>query len=144
MEELSIRVGDQRIDAHHGATALFGVRPDIWCFGKVIGGGLPVGAFVRDQAGRFLYVNNRGHNSIAGFEVDAANGRLTAIEHVPTEPEARSMCLDPGGNFLFIAGLSSGRLVSYRLNRDSGKLTSFESYTVGNSPWHLLMSRPVN
>ena len=28
-----------------GATALFGVRPDLWCFGKVIGGGLPVGAF---------------------------------------------------------------------------------------------------
>jgi glutamate-1-semialdehyde 2,1-aminomutase len=28
-----------------GATARFGVRPDLWTFGKVIGGGLPVGAF---------------------------------------------------------------------------------------------------
>ena len=28
-----------------GATERFGVRPDVWCFGKVIGGGLPVGAF---------------------------------------------------------------------------------------------------
>jgi glutamate-1-semialdehyde 2,1-aminomutase len=28
-----------------GATARFGVNPDLWCFGKVIGGGLPVGAF---------------------------------------------------------------------------------------------------
>jgi glutamate-1-semialdehyde 2,1-aminomutase len=28
-----------------GATAWSGVRPDLWCFGKVIGGGLPVGAF---------------------------------------------------------------------------------------------------
>ena len=28
-----------------GATALVGVTPDLWCFGKVIGGGLPVGAF---------------------------------------------------------------------------------------------------
>lgn len=27
------------------ATAFYGVTPDIWCFGKVIGGGLPVGAF---------------------------------------------------------------------------------------------------
>jgi glutamate-1-semialdehyde 2,1-aminomutase len=27
------------------ASDLFGVRPDLWCFGKVIGGGLPVGAF---------------------------------------------------------------------------------------------------
>jgi glutamate-1-semialdehyde 2,1-aminomutase len=28
-----------------GATARWGVTPDLWCFGKVIGGGLPVGAF---------------------------------------------------------------------------------------------------
>ncbi len=28
-----------------GASGVFGVRPDLWCFGKVIGGGLPVGAF---------------------------------------------------------------------------------------------------
>ena len=28
-----------------GAAAWFGVQPDIWCFGKVIGGGLPIGAF---------------------------------------------------------------------------------------------------
>jgi len=28
-----------------GASAYTGVRPDLWCFGKVIGGGLPVGAF---------------------------------------------------------------------------------------------------
>jgi glutamate-1-semialdehyde 2,1-aminomutase len=28
-----------------GAQEIFGVRPDLWTFGKVIGGGLPVGAF---------------------------------------------------------------------------------------------------
>jgi glutamate-1-semialdehyde 2,1-aminomutase len=28
-----------------GATEMLGVTPDLWCFGKVIGGGLPVGAF---------------------------------------------------------------------------------------------------
>ncbi len=28
-----------------GATGWTGVQPDLWCFGKVIGGGLPVGAF---------------------------------------------------------------------------------------------------
>ena len=31
--------------ARGGATEHFGVIPDLWCFGKVIGGGLPVGAF---------------------------------------------------------------------------------------------------
>jgi glutamate-1-semialdehyde 2,1-aminomutase len=28
-----------------GAAGVFGVRPDLWCFGKVIGGGLPLAAF---------------------------------------------------------------------------------------------------
>jgi glutamate-1-semialdehyde 2,1-aminomutase len=31
--------------AHGGAQEIFGVRPDLTCLGKVIGGGLPVGAF---------------------------------------------------------------------------------------------------
>ncbi|HZT65252.1 MAG TPA: glutamate-1-semialdehyde 2,1-aminomutase [Acidimicrobiales bacterium] len=31
--------------ARGGAAEVFGVTPDLWCFGKVIGGGLPVGAF---------------------------------------------------------------------------------------------------
>jgi glutamate-1-semialdehyde 2,1-aminomutase len=31
--------------AFAGAQEYFGVSPDLWCFGKVIGGGLPVGAF---------------------------------------------------------------------------------------------------
>ena len=31
--------------SYGGAAAVFGVRPDLWCFGKVIGGGLPLAAF---------------------------------------------------------------------------------------------------
>ncbi|MCU4183159.1 glutamate-1-semialdehyde 2,1-aminomutase [Acidiferrimicrobium sp. IK] len=31
--------------ARGGAAQVFGVQPDLWCFGKVIGGGLPLAAF---------------------------------------------------------------------------------------------------
>ncbi len=31
--------------ARGGASTLLGVRPDLWCFGKVVGGGLPLAAF---------------------------------------------------------------------------------------------------
>ena len=31
--------------AYGGAAEVLGVRPDMWCFGKVIGGGLPLAAF---------------------------------------------------------------------------------------------------
>jgi len=31
--------------ANGAASGILGVQPDLWCFGKVIGGGLPIGAF---------------------------------------------------------------------------------------------------
>lgn len=31
--------------SHGGAQALYGINPDLSCFGKIIGGGLPVGAY---------------------------------------------------------------------------------------------------
>ena len=36
--------------ARAGAQGLFGVRPDLSCFGKIIGGGLPVGAYAGSRA----------------------------------------------------------------------------------------------
>jgi Lactonase, 7-bladed beta-propeller len=37
-------------------------------------------------SGRFLYVGNRGHNSIAGFAVDPATGHLTPAGRAMTRP----------------------------------------------------------
>lgn len=48
-------------------------------------------------SGRFLYVGNRGHNSIAGFAVDTATGHLTSAGHAATEavPSAFDRCRRP-------------------------------------------------
>jgi 6-phosphogluconolactonase len=83
---------------------------------------------------RFLYVGNRGHNSIAGFAVDAATGRLTAIGRAPTEPVPSAFGLDPAGRFLFAAGTASGRLAAYRIDGESGTLTALATYRVGGRP----------
>jgi 6-phosphogluconolactonase len=91
------------------------------------------------SSGRFLYVPNRGHNSIAGFIVDSSTGRLTANGHTSTEAVPSSFSLDPEGNFLFAAGTASNRLASYRVNGDTGQLTPLETYDVGNRPsWVLI------
>lgn len=82
-------------------------------------------------SGKFLYVPNRGHNSIAGFAVDASNGRLTSIGQVSTEAVPNAFSLDPEGRFIFAAGASSGRLASYRINGDTGAPTPLETYAVG-------------
>jgi 6-phosphogluconolactonase len=90
--------------------------------------------------GQFLYVANRGHNSIAGFAVDAA-GRLTAIGQTPTEPVPSAFCLDPAGRFVFAAGSASGRLASYRIDGETGALTPLAIHAVGQRPMAVLAVR---
>jgi len=91
-------------------------------------------------SGKFLYAPNRGHNSIAGFSVDATSGRLTAIGRVPTEAVPSAFSLDPEANFIFAAGSESDRLASYRVNADTGELTSLETYSVGKRPMGVLVT----
>jgi 6-phosphogluconolactonase len=83
---------------------------------------------------RFLYVGNRGHNSIAGFKVASDTGLLTPAGHVPTEPVPSAFCLDPQGKFLFAAGTASGRLASYRIDGERGTLTPLTVQDVGQRP----------
>ena len=92
------------------------------------------------SSGKFLYVPNRGHNSIAGFSVDPTTGRLTAIGQVPTEAMPDAFSLEPEGIFLFAAGSESGRLASYRINGNTGELTPLETYSVGKSPRWVLVT----
>jgi 6-phosphogluconolactonase len=92
-------------------------------------------------SGRFLYVGNRGHNSIAGFAVDPANGRLSAIGQTPTEAVPSAFGLDPEGRFLFAAGSATGRLASYRIDEETGALTPLTSYPVGQRPMAVLVAR---
>src|SRR6516162_7939127 len=91
-------------------------------------------------SGRFLYVGNRGHNSIAGFAVDAS-GRLTAAGQASTEPVPSAFCLDPMGHFVFAAGSASGRLASYRIDQETGALTPLTTYAVGQRPQAVLATR---
>ena len=91
-------------------------------------------------SGKFLYVPNRGLNSIAGFSVDASTGRLTALGRVSTEAVPSAFSLDPEGKFVFAAGSESGRLASYRINGDTGELTSLETYPVGGRPMWVLIT----
>lgn len=85
-------------------------------------------------SGEFLYVGNRGHNSIAGFRVAPDTGSLTPAGHATTEAVPSAFCLDPGGKFLFAGGTATGRLASYRIDNESGALTPLAVQEVGPRP----------
>ncbi len=75
-------------------------------------------------SGRFLYGSNRGHDSIAVFAVDPANGRLKALEQVSTQGKTpRNFGIDPSGSWLLAANQNSDTVVAYRIDPRTGRLT---------------------
>ncbi len=87
--------------------------------------------------GRFVYVANRGHDSIAGFAVEQETGQLTPLGTVPTEQTPRSFTIDPTGRFLYAAGQASGRLAAYEI-QDDGRLRRFATYDSGPVSWWVI------
>jgi 6-phosphogluconolactonase len=92
-------------------------------------------------SGHYLYVSNRGHDSIACFRVNAVDGTLSATGHAATEKTPRSFDLDPEGHFLYAAGEASNKLAAYRVQQDTGALDRFTTYDVGRQPWWVLAVR---
>ncbi|HUB14578.1 MAG TPA: lactonase family protein [Acetobacteraceae bacterium] len=74
-------------------------------------------------SGRFIYVSNRGHDSIASFGVDPATGHLTPLRHTATLGRTpRSFCIDPSGKLLIVANQDSDLLVTFRIDPATGAL----------------------
>ena len=77
-----------------------------------------------DRAGRFLYVSNRGNDSIAVFAVDEQTGKLSLVENVPTQGKMpRNFSLDATGKYLFAANETSSTVVIFRVDQGTGRLT---------------------
>jgi 6-phosphogluconolactonase len=77
-----------------------------------------------DKAGRFLYVSNRGANSIAVYAVDASKGTLTLQGFAPALGKSpRNITIDPTGHYFFAANQSSNNVVIFSVDAKSGQLT---------------------
>ena len=75
-------------------------------------------------SGKFVYVSNRGHDSIAIFKVDEASGKLTPAGHESTQGKTpRNFGIDPSGRFLLAANQNSDTVVVFRIDEKTGDLT---------------------
>lgn len=93
--------------------------------------------------GKYLYSSNRGHDSLAGYQIDPTTGRMTSIGHTPTEKTPREFAIDPSGKFVFSCGQASGKMIAYRLDSATGKLNPLKTYDVGKGPaWVLVLRFP--
>ena len=76
-------------------------------------------------SGKFVYVSNRGHNSIATFAVDAKDATLAPVGWEPTRgKKPRFFTLDPAGENLYVANEDSDTIVAFKLDAASGKPVS--------------------
>ena len=77
-----------------------------------------------DQAGKFLYVSNRGHGSIAVYAIDRA-GRLSVVEHAASGGRTpRNFSIDPTGQYVFSSNQDTENIVVLRIDRATGRLTA--------------------
>ncbi len=75
-------------------------------------------------SGKFLYVSNRGHDSIAVFAIDAATGLLELRGNVSTEGRTpRNFGITPSGAYLIAVNQDTDNAVTFRIDQESGMLT---------------------
>jgi 6-phosphogluconolactonase len=78
--------------------------------------------------GRFVYAGNRGHNSIALFQINQESGELSFVEHTSTEGDwPRDFEIDPSERFIVASNQESSNIVLYSRDEDTGRLTLLQS-----------------
>lgn len=75
-------------------------------------------------SGKFVYVSNRGHNSIAVMSIDPSTGAPSLIEAFPLGgSNPRSFNIDPTGRHLFAMLQRVNAIVPLRIDPQTGKLS---------------------
>jgi 6-phosphogluconolactonase len=84
--------------------------------------------------GRFLYGTNRGHDSIAGYRI-GEDGRLTLIGIEPSLGAGpQNLAITPGGELLLCANMPGNNVAVFRIDPQSGSLTSAGAPVAVKSP----------
>lgn len=74
-------------------------------------------------SGKWVYVSNRGHNSIAVFAINQSTGMLTKVEVEPTLGSIpRGFGIDPSGEFLIAGHQKTDKVTVFKINQESGAL----------------------
>ncbi|NRB63167.1 MAG: lactonase family protein [Saprospiraceae bacterium] len=74
--------------------------------------------------GQFLYVSNRGHDSLAICSIDSCTGTLTLLGHKSSGgSHPRSFGIDPAGRFMLVANKDSNQVSTFEIDAQSGMLS---------------------
>jgi 6-phosphogluconolactonase len=97
--------------------------------------------FVFHPGGKFVYLVHELNGDVAAFAYEAGNGAWTEIQRTTALPEgfngkpwAADIHITPDGRFLYASERATHTLAAYRVDADSGKLTTIGSVPTEKQP----------
>ena len=136
IDELNSTLTAAQFDSNSGKFTVLGTTPT-----------LPMDFTAANKAaeveihanGNFLYASNRGHDSIAVYQLDPKTGDLTFLQHAPCGGKApRHFKIDPSGKWLLCAHQDSNKIGVLALDPQTGLLGSPSNTVSAPNPICLL------
>ena len=85
-------------------------------------------------SGRWLYVSNRGCDTMAVFNIDPI-GRITLVQTVPAGVKVpRHFAIDPTGRWMITAGQEDNRIAVLKIDPDTGQLSATDQSAAVGAP----------
>jgi 6-phosphogluconolactonase len=85
--------------------------------------------------GKFLYTSNRGHDSIAAFQVNPKTGLLKTVEWTSSGGKVpRYIAIEPGGKTLLAANEQGDTIFRFAMNAGTGALKSMGAPIANGTP----------
>lgn len=122
ISELSSEVRSYRWSATQGTLSLVQTLPTSSpnFHGEKSGGGIIV-----SHDGRFLYVSDRGENTLVAYQIDAATGQLREIQRLASQGQTPwSFSLSPDEHWLLVANMGTNTIDVLKRNNETGRLES--------------------
>jgi 6-phosphogluconolactonase len=108
--------------ARDAATGALTARATISTLPAGFTGSSSTAEIVLHPNGRFLYGSNRGHDSVAAYDV-SATGDLRLVEIESTRGRTpRNFAIDPSGRWLIAANQATNTLAVFRIDASTGAL----------------------
>jgi 6-phosphogluconolactonase len=137
--ELGLSVTTFSRDAESGALTALQTLPTLPAGANATG--VSTAEIFVHPTGKWLYVSNRGHDTIATYAI-GADGKLTWIEAAPSLVKVpRGFGIDPSGKWLIAAGQDDDRIAVLKIDAETGKLTATDQGAEVGSPVCVLFAK---
>jgi 6-phosphogluconolactonase len=94
-------------------------------------------------SGKFLYGSNRGAQSIVGYRIDPATGKISVIGFANQGVNfPRNFVINPSGKWLYVANQKGDNIVQFEVNPETGALKPTGRVTPSITPVAIVFRTP--